>query len=66
MGFNKRLVSKETVQNSFKNKQSLSELFKADAVIFMDSIASKVYSLHKEGYSDKEINEHINEELRND
>jgi hypothetical protein len=65
MGFNKRLVSKETIQNSFKNKQSLSELFKADAVIFMDSIASTAYQLYQEGYTDNQIKKHLDKIYEN-
>jgi hypothetical protein len=64
MGFNKRLVSKETVQNCLTNKQPLSELFKADAIIFMDEIASKTYSLHNEGYTDNEIKIMLNGKFR--
>jgi len=64
MGFNKRLVSEETIKNSLKNKQPLSDLFKADAIIFMDNLASKVYTLHTEGYSDEEIKLYLNETLK--
>lgn len=64
MGFNKRLVSEETIENSLKNKQPLSDLFKADAIIFMDNIASKVYTLHSEGHSDEEITLYLNEKLK--
>jgi hypothetical protein len=64
MGFNKRLVSEETIENSLKNKQPLSDLFKADAIIFMDDTASKAYTLHTKGHSDDEIKLYLNEQLK--
>jgi hypothetical protein len=60
MGFNKRLVSKETIETTLNNRNSLSDLFKADAVIFMDEIASTVYQLYQEGHSDNQIKKKLN------
>jgi hypothetical protein len=59
MGFNKRLVSKETIESTINNRKPLSELFKADAIIFMDDIASTAYTLHQQGYTDNEIKKHL-------
>lgn len=59
MGFNKRLVSKETIESVLNNRKSLSELFKADAIIFMDEIASTAYTLHQQGHTDNEIKKHL-------
>ena len=64
MEFYKRFVSQDTIENTLKNKQPLSELFKADAIIFMDNLASKVYTLHSEGHSDEEIKLYLNEKLK--
>jgi hypothetical protein len=60
MGFNKRLVSKETIETTLNNRNSLSDLFKADAVIFMDEIASTAYQLYQEGHSDNQIKKKLN------
>ena len=55
MGFNKRFVSKEIIDNVFKNKTSLEEIFRADAFIIMDEYSSKVFELFKRGMTDDEI-----------
>jgi len=59
MGFNKRYVSIETIQNQIKNKKPLKELFKADAFIFTDKISTKVFQLVYDGVNEKEIIEFI-------
>jgi len=55
MGFNKRFVEKETIELYLKKNKSLSNLFKADALIFMDKVSSKVYEMYCSGTSDIEI-----------
>lgn len=65
MGFNKRFVDKEKVMISFDNKEPLSKLFSADALIFMDDFSSKVYNHFKKGTKDKEIKKLIdNDKIR--
>lgn len=53
MGFNKRIVDKELVNKT--KEENLGQLFRADALIFMDSWASKFHELYKKGLSKQEI-----------
>lgn len=55
MGFNKRFISEETIKTQIKQNEKLSNLFKADAFIFLDEFSTKVYSLFSEGLDDKTI-----------
>jgi hypothetical protein len=55
MGFHKRFVDKNVVDTYLKNGSPLTNLFKADAFIFMDEVASKVYKWFEKGLSDEEI-----------
>ncbi len=55
MGFNKRFVDKNKIETYLKGGSTLEQLFKADALIFMDSLASEVYKLHSKGVSDEDI-----------
>lgn len=55
MGFNKRFVDKKTIESYFSNGMTLKDVFKADALIFMDSFASDVFELYTKGISDEEI-----------
>jgi len=55
MGFHKRFVDKNVVDTYLKNGSPLTNLFKADAFIFMDEAASKVYMWFEKGLSDEEI-----------
>jgi hypothetical protein len=66
MGFNKRLVSKETIESSLNNRNPLSELFKADAIIFMDEVASTTYNLYQEGHTDNQIKKYLDGILSKD
>ena len=61
MGFNKRFVSKDTIDKCLTDNKSLSEIFKADAFIVMDDYSSKVFNLFKQGMSDAEIKIMLNE-----
>lgn len=60
MGFNKRLVSKETIKEYIENNKPLYDLFKPDCIIFMDDLSSKVFNLHKEGFTDRDIKNKLN------
>ncbi len=42
MGFNKRFVDKKVIETYLNGSSTLAQLFKADALIFMDSLASEV------------------------
>ena len=53
MGFNKRIVDKELVNKT--KEENLGQLFRADALIFMDSWASKFHELYPKGLSKQEI-----------
>lgn len=61
MGFNKRFVDKKVIETYLRNESTLDQLFKADALIFMDSVASEVYKLYTKGLSDEEIKQKISE-----
>lgn len=61
MGFNKRFVSKDTIDKCIKNNEQLTDLFKSDAFIVMDEYASKVFNLFNQGMSDAEIKIILNE-----
>ena len=55
MGFHKRFVSKDTIERHLKEGRSLDDLFKADAFIFMDGLASDVWRWYEKGLTDEEI-----------
>jgi hypothetical protein len=55
MGFNKRFVDKKVIETYLNGDSTLEKLFKADALIFMDSLASEVYKLYIKGVSDEDI-----------
>ena len=55
MGFNKRMIDKDSIFNSINNSKPLSQLFKGDALIFLDDYTSKVYDLFIKGIPDSEI-----------
>lgn len=55
MGFNKKYVSIETIQEQIKRKKPLKELFKADGFIFTDAVSTKVFQLVYDGVDEKEI-----------
>jgi hypothetical protein len=55
MGFNKRFVKLEDIKEFLKNDYPLSKVFSADAIIFIDEVSTKIFKLHGNGISDKEI-----------
>jgi hypothetical protein len=55
MGFHKRFIDEKVVKIYLDTNKELKELFKADAFIFMDETASKVYSWYEKGLTDQEI-----------
>jgi len=55
MRLHKRFVSKDTIERHLKEGRSLDDLFKADAFIFMDGLASDVWRWYEKGLTDEEI-----------
>jgi hypothetical protein len=55
MGFHKRYVDKDVVKVYLDTDKELKQLFKADAFIFMDDVASKVFQWYEKGLTDQEI-----------
>ena len=61
MGFNKRFIDIDTINRYLDGKENLDVLFRADAFIFMDDMASKVYGWYDKKLSDEEIKLKIKE-----
>lgn len=55
MGFNKRFVDSDIITTYLTNNTPLKTLFKADAFIFMDDVASSVFKWFQRGLTDQEI-----------
>ena len=55
MGFNRRYVDKERSIIALEKNELKNYYGKSDALIFEDSLSSKIYDLFKEGKSDSEI-----------
>ena len=63
MGFNKRFVVLEHCINALKKDDLKGYYGKSDMLIFEDTTSSMIYSLYKEGKSEKEILSIINQNL---
>ena len=61
MGFNKRFIDINTINRYLEGKEKLDILFRADALIFMDDVASKVYKWYTNKLTDEEIKLKIKE-----
>ena len=55
MGFNKRFVDSDIITTYLSNNTPLKTLFKADAFIFMDEVASNTFKWFQKGLTDQEI-----------
>lgn len=55
MGFNKRFVDTKVIDGYLSGGKTLDDLFRADAFIFMDDLASKVYRWYDKGLDENEI-----------
>lgn len=64
MGFNKKYITKETIELQIKNNKSIKDLFKSDSFIFLDETSQKVYNLFCEGLDEKDITLWFNEEKK--
>jgi hypothetical protein len=51
----KRFLTIETIKSNLTQGKLLKELFKADALIFIDKLSSEVYKLYQNGLSEKQI-----------
>jgi len=55
MGFNKRFVDTKVIESYLNGGRTLDELFRADAFIFLDELASEVYRWYDKGLTEEEI-----------
>jgi hypothetical protein len=51
----KRFLTIETIKTNLTQGKLLKELFKADALIFIDKLSTDVYKLYQNGLSEKQI-----------
>jgi hypothetical protein len=51
----KRFLTIETIKNNLTQGKLLKDLFKADALIFIDKLSTEVYKLYQNGFSEKQI-----------
>ena len=51
----KRFITIETIKINLNQGKLLSELFKADAIIFIDKLSTEVYKQYQNGINEKEI-----------
>jgi hypothetical protein len=49
VGFNKRYISIEKLQNFIKNGYEVSKAFNTDAIFFMDEKSHEIYRLYMDG-----------------
>lgn len=62
MGFHRRYINSEILLNLLKGNEPLKKIFNADALIFIDNLSEKIYELHIEGFTNKEILNKLNNE----
>jgi hypothetical protein len=63
MGFNKRIVDIEYLKVSFEKNHPLDKMFKADGLIFIDSVSSEIYKMYKNQKSYQEIKKKFYEKI---
>ena len=51
----KRFLTIESIKSNLTQGKLLKELFKADALIFIDKFSTDVYKLYQNGLSEKQI-----------
>jgi hypothetical protein len=59
MGFNKRYINFNLIENYLISERGLSGLFKSDLLIFEDSKSSKIHKWFKKGLTEKQIKDKI-------
>jgi len=55
----KRFLTIQVIKESLKKKMLLRDLFKADAIIFVDKLSTDVYNLYRGGMNENQILEKI-------
>jgi hypothetical protein len=55
----KRFLTIEAIKTNLKQGKLLKDLFKADALIFVDKLSTEVYKLYQNGLSEKQILQQI-------
>ena len=56
---NKRYLSIESIKEKLNTGFTFKDIFKADAIIFLDKLASDVYKLYQNGVSEIEVKNQI-------
>ena len=51
----KRFLTIEVIKNNLTQGKLLKDIFKADALIFIDKLSTEVYKLYQNGLSEKQI-----------
>jgi|694.fasta_scaffold149294_4 hypothetical protein len=55
----KRFLTIQTIKDNLNRGKLLKDLFKADAIIFVDKLSTEVYNLYRGGMTEKQIVEKI-------
>ena len=55
----KRFLTIEAIKTNLTQGKLLKDLFKADALIFVDKLSTEVYKLYQNGLSEKQILQQI-------
>jgi hypothetical protein len=55
----KRFLTIQTIKDSLRKGHLLKDLFKSDAIIFVDKLSTEVYNLYRGGMTEKQIVEKI-------
>ena len=63
MSFNKRIVDIEYLKLSFEKNHPFDKIFKADGLVFMDSISSEIYKMYKNQKTYQEIKKTFYEKI---
>jgi hypothetical protein len=56
---NKRYLSIESIKDKLNTGFAFKDIFKADALIFLDKLASDVYKMYQNGVSEIEVKNQI-------
>lgn len=61
MGFNKRFVDENLINDFLEGKQNLQDIFNSDSIILMDNIASETFKLYQKKVDETNIKNILNE-----
>ena len=56
---NKRYLSIESIKDKLNTGFAFKDIFKADALIFLDNLSSDVYKMYQNGVSEIEVKKQI-------